>query len=74
MGISAVADPVGGARGGDVPPGPVKISHKKEGRRIRLHRFNVSRPLPPTRQLDPLLHLLSFHEIKIHISGKYLSI
>ena len=29
------------------PPGPVKISHKKDGRRRQLHKFHVSRsPLP----------------------------
>ena len=39
-----VADP-GGARE-PCPPGPVKISHKKDGHRRRLHRFHVSRPLP----------------------------
>ena len=35
-------------------PGPVKISHKKDGRQRHLHRFHVSR-LPLTRPLDPLL-------------------
>ena len=29
------------------PPGPVKISHKKDGHQIRPHRFHVSYP-PPT--------------------------
>ena len=29
------------------PPGPVKISHKKDGRQRRQHRFHVSRPPPP---------------------------
>ena len=29
-------------------PGPVKISHKKDGRRRRSHRFNVSLPSPLT--------------------------
>ena len=29
---------------GPCPPGPVKISHKKDGHRRRLHRFHVSRP------------------------------
>ena len=39
-----------GSRGGGAegamppPPGPVKISHKKDGRQIRLHGFHVSRP------------------------------
>ena len=28
------------------PPGPVKIGHKKDGRRRRPHRFHVSRPPP----------------------------
>ena len=37
------------------PPGPVKIGHKKDGRRRQLHRFHVSRPPPLTRPLDPLL-------------------
>ena len=47
-----------GSRGGEgaMPPGPVKISHKKDGRPRRPHRFHVSAPLPPlTRPLDPLL-------------------
>ena len=38
-----VADP-GGGRGGHGPPGPVKISHKKDGHRRRPYRFHVSRP------------------------------
>ena len=33
-----------GTRGSCPPPGPVKISHKKDGRRRRVHRFHVSRP------------------------------
>ena len=33
-----------GGRGGHGPP--VKISHKKDGRRRQLHRFHVSRPPP----------------------------
>ena len=41
--IIPVPDP-GGGRGG--PPGPVKIGHKKDGRRRRPHRFHVSRPPP----------------------------
>ena len=36
-----VADP-GGQKGH--APGPVKISHKKDGCRIWSHRFHVSRP------------------------------
>ena len=38
-----------GSRGGEgamAPPGPVKIGHKKDGRRRRPHRFHVSRPPP----------------------------
>ena len=35
----SLADPGGGE-------GPVKISHKKDGRRRRPYRFRVSRPLP----------------------------
>ena len=31
------------------PPGPVKISHKKDGRQRRLHRFHVSQPPLPGR-------------------------
>ena len=40
-----------GSRGarGPCPPGPVKISHKKDGRRRRPHRFPVSRPPLPGR-------------------------
>ena len=44
----------GGGEGSMPPPSPVKISHKKDGRRIQPHRFHVFRP-PPTRLLDPLL-------------------
>ena len=40
----SVADPGGGQ--GAMPPGPVKISHKKDGRWV-----------PPNRPLDPLLSL-----------------
>ena len=37
----------GGGRGGHAPPpGPVKISHKKDGRQRLLHRFHVSWPPP----------------------------
>ena len=36
----------GGPRGPWPPPGPVKIGHKKDGRRRRPHRFHVSRPPP----------------------------
>ena len=43
-------------------PGPVKIRHKKDGRRIRSHRFHVSR-LPSTRALDPLLLILNTHSM-----------
>ena len=42
--LSTVADP-GGPRGA-MPPGPVKISHKKDGCRRQPHRFHVSRPPP----------------------------
>ena len=41
----AVADP-GGAEGAMAPPRPVKIGHKKDGRRRWPHRFHVSRPPP----------------------------
>ena len=41
----SVADP-GGPRGA-CPPGPVKISHKKDGRQRRPHRFHVYWPPPP---------------------------
>ena len=48
--ILAVADPGGSrGRGGHGPPGPVKISHKKDGRQRRPHRFYVSRPPLPDR-------------------------
>ena len=33
-------------RGGHPSPGPLKISHKKDGRRRQLHRFHASRPPP----------------------------
>ena len=42
----AVADPGEGQGGHDPPPGPVKISHKKDGRQRRPHRFHVSYPPP----------------------------
>ena len=51
----------GGARG-PCPPGPVKISHKKDGCRIRSHRFHVSRP-SSTQALDPLLPILNTHSM-----------
>ena len=44
--IVPVADPGGGPRGPWPPPGPVKIGHKKDGRRRWPHRFHVSRPPP----------------------------
>ena len=45
-----------GGEGAMTPAGPVKISHKKDGRQRRPHRFRVSRSPPPlTRPLDPLL-------------------
>ena len=40
---------------GTMAPGPVKISHKKDGCQRQPHRFHVSRPPPLTRLLDPLL-------------------
>ena len=46
--MNAVADP-GGAEGAMAPPGPVKISHKKDGRQRRSHRFHVSWPPLPGR-------------------------
>ena len=49
-------DPRRGGRGGHAPsPGPVKITHKKDGHQRRLHRFHVSAPPTPIRPLDPLL-------------------
>ena len=42
----AVADP-GGAEGAMALPSPVQISHKKDGRQRRPHRFHVSCPPPP---------------------------
>ena len=45
----------GADRGGrGPPPGPAKISHKKDGHQRWPYRFRVSRP-PQTRPLDPLL-------------------
>ena len=41
---SPVADPGRGFARESCPPGPVKISHKKDGRQRQLHRFHVSRP------------------------------
>ena len=43
----------------DLAPGPVKISHKKDGCQRRPHRFHVSCPLPLTRLQDPLLNSMS---------------
>ena len=34
----------GGGSEGAMPPGPVKISHKKDGHQRQRHRFHVSRP------------------------------
>ena len=48
----AVANP-GGGHGAMPPPGPVKVSYKKDGHQRWLHRLNVSHPI--TRPLDPLL-------------------
>ena len=46
---------LGGVEGAMPPsPSPVQISHKKDGRQRRPHRFHVSSP-PPTRPLDPIL-------------------
>ena len=43
----SVADP-GGPKGScPPPPGPVNISHKKDLRQRRPHRFHVSCPPPP---------------------------
>ena len=42
----AVADPGARGRGGGHAPGPVKISHKKDGRRRCPHRFHVLSPPP----------------------------
>ena len=50
--VSPVADP-GGCRGGHAPsPSPVQISHKKDGRQKRPHRFHVSWPPYPTAGPD----------------------
>ena len=43
--LVSVADLVG-CRGATPPPGPVKISHKKDGHRRSLHRFHVYCPPP----------------------------
>ena len=40
--LNPVADWRGGGGEGAMPPDPVKISHKKDGSRIRPHRFRVS--------------------------------
>ena len=71
-----------GLRGGGdhpPPPGPVKMSHKKDGCRRRLHRFHVSCPHPPTQLLDQLLatvHVQSggfffFLRLVIRVQPKY---
>ena len=44
--IRVVADPVGAEGVMDPPPGPVKISHEKNGHQGQSHRFHVSRPPP----------------------------
>ena len=43
----SVADPGGARRPWPPPPGPVKISHKKDGCQRQPHRFHVSSPPPP---------------------------
>ena len=48
MSFHTIADP-GGARGLCLPPGPVKISHKKDCCQRRPHRFHVSWPPLPDR-------------------------
>ena len=63
--VFTVADP-GGARG-PCPPSPVKISHKKDGHRIRPHRFHVSPPPHPAAgSATDLASFLpkQFHEIE----------
>ena len=57
-----MADPGGSEGAMPPPPGPVKISHKKDGHQRWLHRFHVSHPLPLTQPLDLLLkkkHILA---------------
>ena len=65
-----VADP-GGREGHAPPPGPVKISHKKDGRQRQPHRFHVSRPPPHfTRLLETLLislNVCTFYAIEQHL-------
>ena len=60
--IISVADP-GGPRG-LWPPGPVKISHKKDGRRRRLHSFHVSRPPLPGRWIHYCILLWSLADLR----------
>ena len=63
--LEAVADP--GERG-TWPPGPVKISHKKDGHQRRPHRFHVSQPPLPSSWIHYWLEVKFF----IHIYEKYL--
>ena len=44
---TSVADPEGHHAIPPLPDGPVKISHKKDGRQRRRHRFHVSCPPYP---------------------------
>ena len=53
-----LADPGEGGQGGHDTLCPVKISHEKDGRQRRTHRFHVSCPPPLTRPLHPLLQSL----------------
>ena len=61
-----VADPGGGGQGA-MPPGPVKICNKKDGRQRQQHRFHVSWPPSPHQTLDPLLE--EEHAILVHRRG-----
>ena len=62
LGSISVADPGRGKEGIAPPPGPVKISHKKDACQGRQHRFHVScLPYPAagsaTDYKDPLCYL-----------------
>ena len=57
-----------------MPPGPVKISHKKDGRQIRLHRFHVScPPYPAAGSATEAAGMCSFSSIyaKILVSTRF---
>ena len=54
------------------PPGPVKIGHKKDGRRRRPHRFHVSRPPPYPAAGSATVGSKKIHKKLLVISGCFI--